>query len=65
LNLLKFRIDDFKSEKTAGRTATEVTFTVNVFVRFGPDAGLIASIPVEMDVVKGPDQMWYLTKGTL
>ncbi len=62
---LNFRVDDFKSEKSVGKTAIDAKFTVNVFVRGKQDAGPIETVRVETGLVKGPDQMWYLNKGIL
>ncbi|HEV3164324.1 MAG TPA: hypothetical protein VGZ22_09865 [Isosphaeraceae bacterium] len=62
---LVFRIDDFQSEKSAGRTTIDVKFTVTVHVRGKQQSPPLDSIKVSTGLVKGPDQMWYLNKGTL
>jgi hypothetical protein len=62
---LKFQVHDFKSEKSAGKSEISVTFTVRVLVRGRQTEGPIATIPVKTTLVKGPDKMWYLDRGTL
>lgn len=62
---LKFQIEDFRSEKSAGLTHINATYTVNVTIRGQHDVGPVASTRVSMSLVKGPDRMWYLNKGTL
>jgi len=62
---LKFQVVDFKSEKSAGLSAIDVTFTVNVSVRGRQGEGPFESVKVETSLVKGPDRMWYLDRGTL
>ncbi len=62
---LKFQINEFVSPKSGGLDAIEAKFTVSVFVRGQSGSGPIASIPMTMSLVKGPDRMWYLNRGTL
>jgi HAMP domain-containing protein len=62
---LVFKIDDFKSEKSAGKTSIDAKFTVHIFIRGRANEGPIDSIKVETGLVRGPDNMWYLNKGTL
>jgi len=62
---LTFLVDDFKSEKSAGKTATDARWKVKVFVRGQREQGPIWSLPVESNFTKGPDGMWYLDDGTL
>ena len=62
---LNFRVDEFKADKSVGKTTADAKFTINVFIRGKQDAGPIDSIRVETGLVRGPDQMWYLNKGTL
>jgi hypothetical protein len=62
---LKFQVEDFRSEKSAGRTDIEATFTVKVFVRGRHQDGPIEEFRTSATLVKGPDRMWYLDKGTL
>jgi hypothetical protein len=62
---LVFKIEEFKSEKSAGLDAVEATFTVQVYLARKGTEELIHSIPVEAGLVRGSDQMWYLNRGTL
>ena len=62
---LKFVIEDFKSEKSAGKSAIDVTFAVAVFVRGRQADGPVETLRVSASLVKGPDKMWYLDHGTL
>ncbi len=62
---LKFQIEDFRSEKSAGLSHIGVNYSVNVFIRGKQDEGPVDSFKVAMTLVKGPDRMWYLNKGTL
>jgi hypothetical protein len=62
---LKFQVHDFKSEKSAGKSEISVSFTVRVLVRGRQLEGPIETIPVKTTLVKGPDKMWYLDRGTL
>jgi hypothetical protein len=65
LTPLVFEVIDFKSEKSAGKSRIDATYTVNVSVRGRRAAGAIHSIPGEVSLVRGPDNMWYLETGTL
>jgi hypothetical protein len=65
LTPLKFVVEGYKSEKSAGRTDISASFTVQVFVRGKQDDGPIETLRVETTLVKGPDRMWYLDRGTL
>jgi hypothetical protein len=62
---LVFQVEDFKSEKSAGKTEIDAQFKVNVFMRGRRSEGPIASVPVDGQFVRGPDSMWYLNEGTL
>jgi len=62
---LKFQIEDFRSEKSAGLTNINVSYTVNVSIRGQQDGGLVSSVKIAMSLVKGSDRMWYLNIGTL
>lgn len=62
---LKFQVVDFKSEKSAGVSEISVQFKLEISARGQSDQGPIASIPMQMDLVRGPDRMWYLDKGTI
>ena len=65
LTPLKFQIQDFKSEKSAGKTSIDAVFTVRVLVRGRQAEGPIETLRVSMKLVKGPDRLWYLCKGTI
>ena len=62
---LKFVVEDFKSEKSAGKSALDVSYAVSVFVRGRQAGGPVETVRVEASLVKGPDKMWYLDHGTL
>lgn len=62
---LKFQVENFKSEKSAGKSEIPATFTVLVSVRGRQQEGPVESVRVSSTLVKGPDRMWYLNKGTL
>jgi len=62
---LLFKIEEFKSEKSAGLSAVEAKFTVKVYLARKDNEEPIDSIRVEAGLVRGPDQMWYLNRGTL
>jgi hypothetical protein len=38
---------------------------VKVFIRGRREEGPVASIPMKIDLVRGPDKMWYLGDGIL
>ncbi len=61
---LDFKLEDFKSEKSAGKTTIEGSFRVDVYVR-GSASSPIASFAKSVGFVKGSDGMWYLGDGTL
>lgn len=65
LNPLKFQVEDFRSEKSAGMTAINAKFTVKVFRGNSGTDHEVASYPISAGLVKGPDRMWYLNSGTL
>ncbi len=62
---LKFQIEDFKSEKSAGLSSIGVKFTLKVSIRGQQADGPVATLRIETSLVKGPDKMWYLNDGTL
>lgn len=64
LNPLSFSIAEFQSAKSSGLTEIDVKFVINVFLKKRP-ARPVATYPVAMGLVKGPDRMWYLNQGTL
>jgi hypothetical protein len=65
LTPLVFEIVNFKSEKSAGKSRIDASYTVNVSVRGRRSAGPIHAIPASISLVRGPDNMWYLENGTL
>jgi hypothetical protein len=62
---LKFQVEDFKSEKSAGLAAIGVKYTLKVFIRGQQADGPVATHRIETSLAKGPDKMWYLNDGTL
>ena len=62
---LVFDIENFRGEKSAGQTRVDVQFTLKVSVRGQRQAGPIGTLPAKISLVRGPDNMWYLEKGTL
>jgi hypothetical protein len=65
LNPLRFKVEDFRSEKSAGATVVNARFTLRVY-RGDPGTGTeVASYSMSTGMVKGPDRMWYLNSGTL
>jgi hypothetical protein len=62
---LAFKIEEFKGEKSGGQKASEGTFTIKVFLAGKESEEPIASIRMEASMVRGPDNMWYLNRGTL
>ena len=65
LTPLVFEVTEFKSDKSAGKTAIDATFVVKVFVRGKRGQGPVRSIPCRLTLVRGPDKMWYLENGLL
>ncbi len=62
---LDFKVADFKSEKSAGKSAIEATFTIQIFARGQESEEPLKSLRYKSGLVKGPDNMWYLNRGTL
>ena len=61
---LIFQIQDFRSEKSAGKTALNAKFTLSV--RAPGDGGAeLGSYRMAIGLVRGPDKMWYLNDGAL
>ena len=65
LTPLVFEIENYRGDKSAGKSRVEAKFTLKISVRGHRDAGAIASIPGQISLVRGPDKMWYLENGTL
>lgn len=62
---LVFQVENFRAEKSAGKTDIEAKFQLRVFVRGQREKGPISSVPLERTFARGPDNMWYLDDGTL
>lgn len=62
---LRFLVDDFRSDKSIGKNEVDASFTVRILVRGKQADGPVQSIRVETRLVRGPDRMWYLDRGTL
>jgi hypothetical protein len=62
---LVFLIEEFRSEKSGGKTEIEGRFKVKVFIRGRRSQGPIRSFAVARSFARGPDSMWYLDDGTL
>jgi hypothetical protein len=62
---LVFEVENFRADKSAGKSRVDVKFTLKVSIRGQRQAGPVASIPGQMSLVRGPDNMWYLESGTL
>jgi hypothetical protein len=62
---LEFRVEEFKGSKSDDGSSAEGTFLVTVFVAGKENPEPIETIKVESAFVRGPDNMWYLSRGTL
>jgi hypothetical protein len=62
---LVFEVEDYRGEKSGGKSRVEVKFTLKVLIRGQRQAGPVASLPGQLSLVRGPDKMWYLESGTL
>jgi len=62
---LQFQIERFDSDKNIEKSEAGARFVVQVFVRGRRDEGAVATIPMRIGLVRGPDKMWYLGDGTL
>jgi hypothetical protein len=62
---LVFEIQGFKSDRSAGKAAVDARYTVEVSIRGRRSEGPIATVPVATTLVRGPDNQWYLDRGTL
>jgi hypothetical protein len=65
LTPLVFEVENYRADKSSGKSQVEVKFTLKISVRGQRQAGPIASIPGQTSLVRGPDKMWYLESGTL
>ncbi|ADV61689.1 hypothetical protein Isop_1101 [Isosphaera pallida ATCC 43644] len=63
LNPLRFEVRKFKSDHSKTRDECQATFEIHVsHARTGKH---LAVCPGRMGLVRGPDRMWYLDRGTL
>ncbi len=62
---LVFQVEDFRNEKSAGKSEIKGEFRLKVFVRGRRGEGPILNTRLERSFVRGPDKMWYLEDGTL
>ena len=62
---LVFEVENYRGEKSSGKSQVDAKFTLKISVRGQRQAGPISSIPGQMSLVRGPDKMWYLESGTL
>ncbi len=62
---LVFEVEDYRGDKSAGKTRVEVKYTLKISIRGQRQAGPVASIAGQVSLVRGPDRMWYLESGTL
>jgi hypothetical protein len=65
LTPLVFEVENYRADKSSGKSQVEVKFTLKISIRGQRQAGPIASIPGQTSLVRGPDKMWYLESGTL
>jgi hypothetical protein len=62
---LVFEIENFKSDRSEDKRTADARFTVVVAARGRRAEGPIATIPVTATLARGPDNQWYLDRGTL
>jgi hypothetical protein len=62
---LVFEVENYRADKSAGKSQTDVKFTLKISVRGKRQDGPIASIPSQISLARGPDKMWYLENGNL
>ena len=65
LTPLVFEVENYRGDKSAGKSQVDAKFTLKISIRGQRDAGPVASIPGQVSLVRGPDKMWYLENGTL
>ncbi len=61
---LAFSILDFKSDKSAGQTSVDASYSISVKPRT-EGASVLKEVSVDTSFVRGPDKMWYVNLGTL
>jgi hypothetical protein len=62
---LVFHIENFKAPKSAGQSTSEATCTVIIHARGEQSGPPLATIRYQTSLVRGPDNQWYLNRGTL
>ena len=62
---LVFQVDEFRADKSAGKSEIDARFRLRVLVRGRRGEGPIWSQSLGRSFVRGPDGMWYLNDGTL
>lgn len=65
LSPLVFVVEDFRAEKSVGKTRIDGQFKLRVLVRGRRNEGPIWSFPMKASFSRGPDGMWYLDDGVL
>ena len=65
MNPLSVRIEDYKSEKSAGLDAIEASYSIALYHRGRESDGPLHSARAETTLSRGPDRMWYLDDGRL
>ncbi len=62
---LKFEVEGFRADKSTGKETSKADYTVLVYLRDREVDGPIETFKMVHGLVKGPDKMWYLNRGTL
>ena len=62
---LAFRVEEFKSDKSAGVEFVEAKYRVEVSPRGSESGSVLDSVRFDTSLVRGPDKMWYLNEGRL
>jgi hypothetical protein len=64
LNPFDIELVDFKSDKSAGQTEVDASYTARVIMR-GQTSEAVATYSISLSLVRGSDKMWYLNSGVL
>lgn len=62
---LVFEVEGFQSDRAADKSTAEATFTLAVSARGRRAEGPLATYPMRLTLVRGPDRQYYLDRGTL
>jgi hypothetical protein len=62
---LKFQIEGFRADKSTGKETSKADYSVIIYVRDREAEGPIDTFRMVHGLVKGPDKMWYMNRGTL